>query len=163
MALVNARLSDKSIKGWSKRQKSAKSLFGAFQIILAANLETANGLSWLLEHEIECAGNLKDAAPQLPVNMAELKKLKKQIGNRPVWCAASTHEGEEEIIIAAHNEIRQSHPDALLILALRHPRRRSDVTPLLSGSKYVIRSEGKPTNRATSVLLFDTILSLIHI
>jgi len=157
MALINARMSDKSIKGWFKRQASAKTLFGAFDIILAANEGTANGLSWLLGQEIECSGNLKDAAPKLPVNESELNKLQAQIGDRPIWCAASTHKGEEEIIIAAHDEIKKHHPRALLILALRHPERRADVMPLLSGTDYVLRSKQASIEPSTSVLLFDTI------
>ena len=157
MALINARMSDKSIKGWLKRQASAKTLFGAFDIILTANEETANGLSWLLGQEIECSGNLKDAAPKLPVNESELNKLQSQIGDRPIWCAASTHKGEEEIIIAAHDEIKKSHPNALLILALRHPERRSEVMPLLSGADYVLRSKQTSIEPSTSILLFDTI------
>ena len=157
MALINARMSDKSIKGWFKRQASAKTLFDAFDIILAANEETANGLSWLLGQEIECSGNLKDAAPKLPVNESELNKLQAQIGDRPIWCAASTHKGEEEIIIAAHDEIKKSHPNALLILALRHPERRSEVMPLLSGADYVLRSKQTSIEPSTSILLFDTI------
>ena len=157
MALINARMSDKSIKGWFKRQASAKTLFGAFDIILAANEETANGLSWLLGQEIECSGNLKDAAPKLPINESELNKLQAQIGDRPIWCAASTHKGEEEIIIAAHDEIKKSHPSALLILALRHPGRRSEVMPLLSGADYILRSKQTSIEPSTSILLFDTI------
>jgi len=157
MALINARMSEKSIKGWFKRQKSAQALFGAFDEIMAANEDTANGLSWLLGQDIESTGNLKDAAPQLPVSQDELKKLRGLIGHRPVWCAASTHKGEEEIIIAAHENIKEHHPNALLILALRHPDRRAEVAALLSGSDYVLRSDPKLITPSTSVLLFDTI------
>jgi len=157
MGLINARMSDKSIKGWAKRKNTAKALFDAFDIILAANVDTANGLSWLLGRDVECAGNLKDASPKLPLHMDELEKLQEQIGERPVWCAASTHKGEEELIIAAHAEIRKKHPEALLILALRHPDRRAEIIPLLSGSDYVLRSEVKPITPSTSILLFDTI------
>jgi len=157
MALINARMSDKSIKGWSKRQSSAQALFGSFDIILAANQETSNGLSWLLDQEIECAGNLKDAAPKLPVSPDDLDWLQGQIGDRPVWCAASTHKGEETLILAAHDEIKKQHPDALLILALRHPKRRDEVKSLLSGTSYVLRSEARAITPSTSVLLFDTI------
>ena len=155
MALINARMSQKSVQNWSKRKKSARVLFGAFDVIMAANDDTAYNLTWLLGRNIENAGNLKDTALLLPVDEAEVVSLKKQITPRPVWCAASTHEGEEEIIIAAHDVVRQTHPNALLILAVRHPERREAITPLLDS--YAVRSVGDVISKQTSVYLFDTI------
>ena len=157
MALINARMSEKSVQGWFKRRQSAQSLFGCFDIILAGDDATANGLSWLLGKEVISAGSLKETAPILPVNAKDLSALKKQIGSRPVWCAASTHKGEEEIILAAHKEICAKHPNALLILALRHPERRKDVTPLLSKTPHILRKGGHTIKPSTSVMVFDTI------
>ena len=157
MALINARMSEKSVQGWFKRRKSAQSLFGCFDLILAGDEATANGLSWLLGREIESAGSLKETAPALPVNEAELARLEAQIGSRSVWCAASTHKGEEEIILAAHKEIRAAHPKALLILALRHPERRKEVAPLLSKIRHAHRSDDEAVTPATSVMVWDTI------
>lgn len=157
MALINARMSEKSVQGWFKRRKSAQVLFGCFDVILAGDEATANGLSWLLGKEIESAGSLKEAAPALLVDTAILETLKTQIGDRPVWCAASTHKGEEEIILAAHEEIRANHPDALLILALRHPERRNDIAPLLTTTPHTLRTDGGAMTPATSVMVLDTI------
>ena len=157
MALINARMSEKSVQGWFKRRKSAQSLFGCFDTILAGDEATANGLSWLLGQDIESAGSLKEAAPTLPVNSATLAELKKQIGNRPVWCAASTHKGEEEIVLAAHEKIKAEHPDALLILALRHPERRGDIAPLLSKIRHIHRTDGQVITPSSSVMVWDTI------
>lgn len=157
MALINARMSEKSVQGWFKRRKSAEALFGCFNVILAGDEATANGLSWLLGKEIESAGSLKEAAPILPVDAAALALLKTQINDRPVWCAASTHKGEEEIILSAHQEVRAKHPNALLILALRHPERRSDITPLLSTTRHVLRTDGGAISPTTSVIVMDTI------
>ena len=157
MALINARMSEKSVQGWFKRRKSAQSLFGCFELILAGDEATANGLSWLLGKEVESAGSLKEAAPALPVDTTELSKLKAQIGDRPVWCAASTHKGEEEIILAAHKEVRKFHPDALLILALRHPERMEDVFALVGNTHMSIRSHKSELHDLSSIYLFDTI------
>ena len=157
MALINARMSEKSVQGWGKRRKSAQALFGCFDVILGGDEATANGLSWLLGKEIESAGSLKETAPKLPTDETELAKLKSQIGGRPVWCAASTHKGEEEIILAAHEKIRAAHPEALLILALRHPERRSDVTPLLGSTRHILRTDGQAVTPSTSVMVWDTI------
>ena len=157
MALINARMSEKSVQGWFKRRKSAQSLFGCFDTILAGDEATANGLSWLLGQDIESAGSLKEAAPTLPVNSDALVKLEKQIGKRPVWCAASTHKGEEEIILAAHEKIKAEHPDVLLILALRHPERRAEIAPLLSKTRHIHRTDGQVITPSSSVMVWDTI------
>jgi len=157
MALINARMSEKSVHGWMKRRKSAQSLFGCFDVILAGDDATANGLSNLLGREIQSIGNLKEAAPALPVNATDLSKLKGQIGDRLIWCAASTHKGEEEIILAAHKEVRAKHPNALLILALRHPERREEIFTLVGNTHMSIRSHKTDLHELSSVYLFDTI------
>jgi len=112
---------------------------------------------WLLGRTIEASGNLKDAAPPLPVNDNELTALKKSIGQRPVWCAASTHNGEEALILKAFDEVKTTHPQALLILAPRHPERRSAITPLLKGRTIALRSDKKKPTAKTDIYLFDTI------
>jgi len=157
MALINARMSQESIEGWAKRKKSARILFGYFDVILAGDEKTANSLTWLLGRTIEASGNLKDAAPPLPVNDNELTALKKSIGQRPVWCAASTHNGEEALILKAFDEVKTTHPQALLILAPRHPERRSAITPLLKGHTIALRSDKKKPTAKTDIYLFDTI------
>ena len=157
MALINARISEKSLQGWSKRRKSAESLFGCFDVILAGDEATAQGLSEVLGKDIRSTGSLKDAAFALPVNEAELYKLTMQIGDRPVWCAASTHKGEEEIILAAHEHVRSKHPNALLILALRHPERMEDVFTLVGNTHMSIRSSKTGLHKLSSIYLIDTI------
>ena len=157
MTLINARMSEKSVQGWFKRRKSADILFGCFDLILAGDEATANGLSWLLGKGIESAGSLKEAAPILPVDEAELSALRAQIDGRPVWCAASTHKGEEEIILAAHEKIRAKHPEALLILALRHPERMEEIFAMVGNTHMSIRSHKSELHYLSSIYLFDTI------
>ncbi len=159
MALINARISTKSLESWGKRKASAKALFGNFDKILAANEETANGLTWLLDMEIESAGNLKDAARPLEVDEPQLKKYQKMIGKRPVWCAASTHEGEDILILEAHKQVLETLPEALLILAPRHPDRRASVMGdmKIAGLNYSTLSLNERIGARTKVLLIDTI------
>jgi len=159
MALLNARFSEKSLEGWSKRKKSAQALIGAFDVILAADQSTADGLTWLLDKPVEAAGNLKDAAAPLPVDKADLKALKSQTKGRSIWCAASTHKGEDALMIRAHEELLSRFGSALLILAPRHPDRRGEIAGLLDKTrlKYITRSSGKKISAKTSVFLFDTI------
>ena len=66
-------------------------------------------------------GDLKLAAPPLPVDEAELRRLREMLAGRPVWLAASTHPGEETLILAAHRTLAADHPGLLTIIAPRHP------------------------------------------
>ena len=158
MALINARMSAASIERWAKRgKKSGKALLEGFNLILAADKQTADGLSWLTGREIEGAGNLKDAAPALPVDKQELKAMKAAIGRRSVWAAASTHAGEEELIADAVIEIKKFRPKSLLLLAPRHPERVDEVEAILSnaGISSQRRSNGEMPAPTTDVYLID--------
>ena len=159
MALLNARMSEKSLEGWSKRKKTAQALIGTFDLVLAADQPTAKGLSWLLDRPVETAGNLKDASAPLTVDKAELKKLKSEASRRQIWCAASTHDGEDIHMIKAHKELLERYKTSLLILAPRHPERSKDIQKLLKaeGLSFVTRASGKPVQRDDQVFLFDTI------
>ena len=82
---------------------------------------------------------------------------------RPVWVAGSTHEGEEEVIIEAHQRLRERCPDALLVLVPRHPKRFDSVRALLErrGVEHVLRSAGTRIGPATAVMLGDTMGELM--
>lgn len=158
MALINARMSAESIERWAKRgKKSGKALLEGFNLILAADKQTADGLSWLTGREIEGAGNLKDAAPTLPVDKQELKSMKAAIGRRAVWAAASTHAGEEQLIADAVLEIKKSRPKSLLLLAPRHPERIEEVEAILTGAGLTSqrRSDGKMPTPNSDVFIID--------
>lgn len=130
LALVNALMSPKAIEGWGRHLQSAHRLLGAFTVLLAADDKTARGLSRLSGRAVENAGNLKFAAPKLAVDDGALARLRAEIAARPVWCAASTHEGEDEILIAAHEALLAEFPNALLIIAPRHPERGARIAAL---------------------------------
>ena len=85
---------------------------------------------------------------------------------RPVWIAGSTHEGEESVVLAAHERLCARFPDALLLLAPRHPHRFAAVAALLEsrGVRYVLRSTGRMPDAGCAVLLVDTLgeLSMLY-
>lgn len=159
LALINARMSETSLSGWRKRPASAHAIFSCFDLILAADSATANGLSDFARKTIDSIGNLKDAALPLPVNLKKQAALSSRLGSRPVWCAASTHHGEDEIVLAAHEALLNTRPDALLILAPRHPERGDNITELINsmGLTFTARSSGGLPDKGTQVYLFDTI------
>ncbi|WP_371397020.1 3-deoxy-D-manno-octulosonic acid transferase [Fretibacter rubidus] len=159
LALLNARMSEKSIEGWTKRKASAAAIFAQFDLILAADEMTGNSLSWILDKDVETSGNLKDAAPVLPVDKAELAAFKKALPRRKVWCAASTHDGEDDIMLRAHKTLLARSPSAVLILAPRHPERADDIITLIRdhGLSFAQRSKAEMPTADTQVYLLDTI------
>lgn len=130
IALVNARMSDRSYKRWRKNRRTARPLFGRIRLILAQNERLARRFRELGGRNVTIAGNLKVDAPPLPVDEYALATLRRQIGDRPVLLAASTHPGEDEQVIEAFQILKPKHPDLLLILAPRHPDRGEGLAEL---------------------------------
>jgi 3-deoxy-D-manno-octulosonic-acid transferase len=154
LALVNARMTEKSLANWARTPQSAAHLLARFDVILCADRATSQGLETLSGSSAPCVGNLKLAAPAPVADPALTAALRAAIGDRPVWLAASTHAGEEEIILAAHAEVRAKSPDALLILAPRHPDRGEAIHQLAGGPPR--RSRGQTPRDEHPVYLFDT-------
>jgi 3-deoxy-D-manno-octulosonic-acid transferase len=153
LALVNARMSEGTLRRWGGFKASAAHLLHAFDPIIAADARTAEGLSRLTGRSVPEPGNLKLAASAPPADAAALAALRIEIGARPVWLAASTHDGEEAVVLAAHRRILAAHPDALLIIAPRHPARGARVAALAGGAP--LRSRGEAIGEA-HVYVADT-------
>ena len=95
IVLLNARISERSYKRWKQAQNSAELLMSCFSIILAQDNLVSKRLQSLGAKDVRTMGNLKTEALPLPANASELLVLQDEIGTRPVWLAASTHESEE--------------------------------------------------------------------
>jgi 3-deoxy-D-manno-octulosonic-acid transferase len=116
---------------------------------------------------VEVTGSIKfdlTIDPQLLQRAAELRGQWQAL-ERPVWIAASTHDGEDEVVLAAHRQLLASHPDALLILVPRHPERFNAVFELCrqQGFATVRRSSAEAVTATTSVLLGDTMGELLFL
>ncbi|MEL6725625.1 MAG: glycosyltransferase N-terminal domain-containing protein [Pseudomonadota bacterium] len=155
-ALINARMTEKTILGWMRWPKMAARVFGTFQILIAADLQTKTGLEALSQRDVLNPGNLKSALPSPAVDEVEFRAVSQVIGERATLLAASTHPGEEALIIDA---VIQMSPRPFLIIAPRHPERGDEVDALLSCTKLAIarRSEDDLVTAQTDVLLADTI------
>lgn len=160
MALVNARMTEKSLKSWRLWRGALQRMCAGLVWIGAADGQTAEGLSTLLERPVEKLGNLKYAAKAPEANAAALASFQADAGPRArVWLAASTHDGEEDAVIRAHGRIREHENTALLILAPRHPERGDAVTGLAraAGFETAQRSAGEGVHDDTAVYVADTL------
>lgn len=141
LALVNARMSPRSLRRWTRWRTAGRRLVGAFSYVSAADVRTKETLAALRPKPIGEPGNLKLAAPAPGIDPDARAKLAAEIGARRVWLAASTHPGEDEIAIQAHAILRRSFGDALLIIAPRHPERGEHIARLAAGAP--LRSRGE--------------------
>lgn len=158
MVLLNARLSAGSYARWRWLPGLIRPVLGAFELCLTPDQTQAERLRRLGAREVAIVGDLKAAAEPLPVEMLQLQKLGQQIGPRPLWLAASTHPGEEEIAAAVHLSLIGNHMGLLTMLVPRHPTRADAIEAMLAmhGLHVARRSRGEPVTAHTDVYLADT-------
>ena len=159
LVLVNGRMSEQSAKRWRRLSGFAGPLFSSFDCILAQNTGLARRFMEVGARKVIAAGNLKADSPPPPVDAAKLAVLKSELGARPSLLAASTHEGEEAILAAAHKLIAGALPGFCTILTPRHPERGDSIARELEAAGLVVarRSLGEPLTAATGVYLADTL------
>lgn len=138
MMLVNARMSARSLRGWQRLPGFARQVVGAFDRVQAQSEADAAHLRLLGARQVDAPGNLKLAAPPLRADPVELARLQALIGNRPVWLAASTHPGEEEVAARVHHALATAHPGLLTIVAPRHPGRGAAVAAALGAPRRAV-------------------------
>lgn len=145
-ALINARLSEKSMGRWRFVKNSIAELLSTFQVILAqSDHDTQNFQALGAEHVI-ATGNLKYSAAPLPYNEDDFKAIKGLIGLRPTIVYASTHDGEEEIAASIHDILANAFPDLLTIIVPRHPDRGDVIKDLLSPKYSGVLTRDKAKN-----------------
>ncbi|WOI52059.1 3-deoxy-D-manno-octulosonic acid transferase [Parvularcula sp. LCG005] len=159
LALVNGRLSPKSYKSWSARKGAARELLDTFRVLLAQDTDNAERLADLAGRDVPMLGNLKQAAPALPTDTEALEQLAGDVGDRPVWLAASTHVGEEDFVVETHHQLAAQIPDILTVIAPRHPTRGDEVYTKFrdAGLSIARRSTGDRPTPETQVYLADTL------
>lgn len=159
VALINARLSERSLKGWAKRPKTAQFLMHDFTLVLTQTKAMAHSLIQIgTPAERTHKGlDLKSFSAPLPVHGKSLDAVYSALAGRSLWTAASTHKGEEELVLQAHAKLLKTHPDLCLILAPHDPDRGDKVEALIKaqGLSYTRRTADKlPT---AQVYLADTL------
>jgi 3-deoxy-D-manno-octulosonic-acid transferase len=161
MVLINARISHRSYRRWRWAHGFSTALLARFDRILAQDALAGEQLKGIGADpaRLTVLGTLKEGAAPLPHDEAERQRLARAFGGRPVWLAASTHSGEEEIVSFVHARARKSLPMLALILAPRHPVRGDGLAELLrrDGWQVAQRSAGEEITPDTDVYLADTL------
>jgi len=157
--LLNGRLSDSSHRNWSRLPGVARHIFACLDMVLAQSDADAGRFRQLGCKRVETPGNLKFDASEPRADSAEVETLRQWIGNRPVWLAALTHPGEDEIALAAYDRLLADFPDLLLVLVPRHPARADDIESLIARHGLTVsrRSQGGKIDPSTQVYLGDTL------
>lgn len=162
--LMNARLSERSCNKYQKLFSIFTELLGSkLSLVLCQNKYDEERYHRLKVTNTAITGSMKY---DLEINQTLLQKgneLKQAMGDRPIWIAASTHEGEDEIFLSIHHKVLEKIPHALLILVPRHPERFDSVAKKIEKENltYVRRSQNKAISTQTQVYLGDTLGELI--
>ena len=166
LVIANARLSERSAAGYAKLGSFVRTLLQRITLIAAQNDEDGKRFVALgaKSSQVTITGSLKfdiSVTPQLAARAITLRR--QWAPHRPVWIATSTHDGEESIIIAAHQALLKHYPDLLLILVPRHPERFPDAINLTrqAGLTYTTRSSGEVPSATTQVVIGDTMGELM--
>ena len=153
LALISARVTDKSARRWAARPAAARAMLASFELILAQEAATEQRLS-SLGGVVSGRLNLKRLGEALPYDAEELADLKALLGGRQVVVAASTHPGEEALIAGAAASLS---PRPLTIIVPRHPELSSDIARDLADHRFALRSAGEAIEPETDVYLADTL------
>ncbi|QEE11595.1 lipid IV(A) 3-deoxy-D-manno-octulosonic acid transferase [Bartonella krasnovii] len=156
--LVNAHMSERSFKAWQKRRVFAKHIFKDIDLAISQNERDVVYYHTLGVKSVMFSGNLK-ADVFLVEDQALLARYRNAIGNRPVWAAISTHEGEEEIAFEVHKIVKNYLPDLLTIIVPRHPERVEDLIKKCDNQslRFIRRSRNAIPDMNTDILWGDTI------
>ncbi|MEX3688487.1 lipid IV(A) 3-deoxy-D-manno-octulosonic acid transferase [Paraburkholderia sp. BR14263] len=148
LVLTNARMSARSFKRAAKFGAGTREVFGGFTRVLAQSPSDAERLTALGARNVAVLGNLKFDMASPPALIARGREWRRAIGERPVWVAASTREGEEELVLQTFAALNV--PDALLILVPRHPQRFDEVAALVERKNYKLERRSRWAPPATA-------------
>lgn len=156
LVLANARLSEKSARGYDAVGPLAREAFASLTEVAAQTEADAARLQRLGARSPTVTGNIKFDVRAAPATEGLARELRSHWGTRPVFLAASTREHEEELLLEALAE----HPlSALIVVVPRHPQRFDEVASLLErrGLRFVRRSAGRPVPPECQFVLGDSL------
>jgi 3-deoxy-D-manno-octulosonic-acid transferase len=167
VVIANARLSEKSKRGYKRFAVITKPMLQKISCVaVQTEIERQRFTSLGLPSDrVEVCGSIKyDITLTTKVtNQADQWRQLWRVKNRPVWIAASTHKGEDEILLQAHQVLLAQFNNALLVLVPRHPERFESVYKLCQNANLSVarRSNNEPVTVGCQVLLADTMGELM--
>ena len=158
LILVNGRLSEQSYRRWRWAPHTIAALLHSFDLCLAQSAAHAGRYRDLGAPRVSTTGNLKLDVPEPPADANALAALRSAIGGRSVIAGASTHAGEETVLIDTHRRLRNSFPRLLTIIAPRHPDRGRGIVEIARAAQLPVklRSRGELPDADTDIYVADT-------
>ncbi len=139
LVLLNMRLSTRSFKRWVFLRSVFLDLLNCFDLVLTQTKELDQSLKHIGYKKSAFCGNLKYAADHPSYKEKDLLALQKAFKGRPHWMAASTHKGDEEIVLQAHKDLQKTKKNTCLVLVIRHPHRCEDVEHLIQSQGFSVQ------------------------
>jgi 3-deoxy-D-manno-octulosonic-acid transferase len=158
MVLINGRMSHRSFPRWRRMSATIEALLGRFDVCLAQSDVDAERFAALGSRNVVTTGNLKLDVPAPPADNARLERLMAVTRGRPVIVAASTHAGEEEILLETHRELAGYFAGLLTVIVPRHPNRGEAIAGMIaaSGLHVSLRSHEDLPTATTDIYVADT-------
>jgi 3-deoxy-D-manno-octulosonic-acid transferase len=158
MVLINGRMSHRSFPRWRKITSTISALLGRFDVCLAQSHVDAERFAALGSRNVITTGNLKLDVPAPPGDAAKLERLMSVTRGRPIIVAASTHPGEEEILLEVHKTLAGFFPQLLTVIVPRHPDRGEAIARLIteSGLHAGLRSHEELPTATNDIYVADT-------
>ncbi|QWG17618.1 3-deoxy-D-manno-octulosonic acid transferase [Bradyrhizobium sediminis] len=158
MVLINGRMSQRSFPRWRRMAATIAALLGRFDVCLAQSQTDAERFAALGSRNVVTTGNLKLDVPAPPADPARLERLMAVTRGRPIVVAASTHPGEEEILLEAHRTLAGFFPSLLTVIVPRHPDRGEAIARAIAaaGLHGTLRSREELPVAATDIYVADT-------
>jgi 3-deoxy-D-manno-octulosonic-acid transferase len=158
MVLINGRMSHRSFPRWRRMSGTISALLGKFEVCLAQSRVDGERFAALGSRNVVTTGNLKLDVPAPPADAARLERLMSVTRGRPIIVAASTHPGEEEILLEAHRTLAGLFPSLLTVIVPRHPNRGEAIgqTIAAAGLHAALRSREELPIATTDIYIADT-------
>jgi 3-deoxy-D-manno-octulosonic-acid transferase len=158
MVLINGRMSQRSFPRWRRVSGTISALLGRFELCLAQSRLDGERFAALGSRNVTVTGNLKLDVAAPPADANKLERLMSVTRGRPVVVAASTHPGEEEILVETHKTLAGFFPKLLTVIVPRHADRGEAIARMIaaSGLSAALRSREELPIAATDIYVADT-------
>ncbi len=158
LILLNARITNKSFKKWRKIKSFSTKIFNKIDLALPQNNETKKYLKELGVNNVKSLGNLKYSSIENKKSFLKEKNIIKNFKKRLLICAASTHNGEEEIFVKSHLQLKKNHKKLLTIIIPRHIKRTDEIIETIKNYnlKYELHSDKKNLKSNPDIYLVDS-------